>query len=88
MTHSEALTKHKAGVSTTGTPAITGNLGVSPIATTAFTGFGITLASNGQYATCAAVTGRLYAADMAPTTPSILTVAVGAQAAVIAPMPS
>lgn len=72
--------KFKAGVSTTGVTAITGNLGISPIASTAYTGFGATLASNGQYATSAAVTGLLYAADLAAPTPSILTTAIGAQA--------
>jgi len=69
-------------VSTTGTTAITGNLGISPIATTAFTGFGLTLASGGQYATCPAVTGHLYGADMAAPTPHVLTVAISARAAV------
>jgi len=67
----------KSGVTTTGATAITGNLGVSPIATTAFTGFGETLSSNGQYATSPLVNGRLYAADMAAPTPTVLTTAVG-----------
>jgi hypothetical protein len=66
----------KAGVSTTGTTAIVGDLGISPIAATAFTGFGMIMDVSNQFATSPFVTGRLYAADFAVPTPANLTTAV------------
>jgi len=59
----------KAGVSTTGATHITGSIGVSPIASTAITGFGLVRSSLGTYSTSALVTGRIYAANYAPPTP-------------------
>jgi hypothetical protein len=70
----------KAGISTTGTTHIIGNLGLSPAKTAAFTGFGQALAPSGQYSTTTSpsfVSGRMYAADNTPPTPSILTSSVG-----------
>jgi ice-binding like protein len=67
----------KAGISTTGTTAIVGHIGVSPIASTAITGFGLTRDSSGRFSTSSLVTGRIYAANYAPPTPSMLTTAVG-----------
>jgi len=67
----------KAGVSTTGTTAIVGHIGVSPIASTAITGFALTLNSSRRFSTSSRVTGRVYAANYAPPTPSMLTTAVG-----------
>ena len=68
----------KAGLSTTGTTKITGNIGVSPIAATAITGFGLVLDSSRTFATSTLVTGKVYAADYVAPTPSKLTVAIGA----------
>lgn len=67
----------KAGISTTGTTAIVGNIGVSPIASTAITGFGLTLDSSRRFSTSSLVTGRVFAANYAAPTPSMLTTAVG-----------
>lgn len=68
----------KAGISTTGTTAVVGNLGVSPIDSTGITGFSQTLDSGGTFARSSLVTGRLYASDYAPPTPAGMTAAIGA----------
>ncbi len=67
----------KAGISTTGATAIVGHIGVSPIASTAITGFGLIRDSSGRFSTSSLVTGRVYAANYAAPTPSMLTTAVG-----------
>lgn len=67
----------KAGISTTGTTSITGNIGVSPAAESYITGFSQTRDSSGEFATSAIVTGKILASDMTPPTPSKLTTAVG-----------
>ncbi|MBJ2355112.1 ice-binding family protein [Sphaerochaeta sp. S2] len=64
----------ESAVSTTGATAITGDLGLSPAATSAFTGFSLTNATG--YATSDLVTGKLYASDMAIPVPTELTAAV------------
>jgi hypothetical protein len=62
-------------VTTTGVTAITGDIGLSPAATSYLTGF--TLTAHGTYDTAAAqVTGDLYAADMTAPTPTNLTTAL------------
>lgn len=66
----------KAGVSSTGTTSITGDVGVSPIDSTAITGFGLILSPSNRFSTSSLVTGRVYAADYASPTPAKLTVAV------------
>ncbi len=66
----------KTGVSTTGTTAITGDIGVSPAARTYITGFSDTLDSTGTFSTSSLVTGKIYAANMTPPTPSKMTTAV------------
>lgn len=55
---------------------ITGDVGVSPIAQGALTGFSLTLDSSGKFATSTQVTGKMYAADFAATTPAKMTQAV------------
>ncbi|CAE8641817.1 unnamed protein product [Polarella glacialis] len=67
----------KSGISTVPMSAITGNIGVSPIAATAITGFSLTADSTNTFATSTQVEGRVYAADYADPMPSQLTVAVG-----------
>ena len=69
----------KSGISSTGITAVQGNIGVSPAAASAITGFGLIMDTNGQssHTTIAThVTGKVYASDYAPPTPSNLTVAI------------
>lgn len=66
----------KSGISTTGVTKITGNIGVSPIGSTAVTGFSLVLDSSGTFSKSALVTGKVYAADYTAPTPSNLTTAV------------
>ena len=66
----------KSGIATAPASAVTGDVGVSPAAATFITGFSLTEDSTNVFATSAQVTGRVYAADYEPPTPSNLTVAV------------
>jgi hypothetical protein len=66
----------KSGISTTGTTSIVGDIGVSPIAATAITGFGLILDASNQFSTSSLVTGKVYAADYAVPTPAKMTTAV------------
>jgi len=68
----------KSGIATVPPSAITGNIGVSPAAGTYLTGFSLTADPTNAFSTSAQVTGKVYAADGAPPTPSSLTTAVGA----------
>jgi hypothetical protein len=65
----------KTGVSTVPTSAITGDVGVSPAATSYLTGFSLTKVGTIS-ATSPQVTGSLYGADMTPPTNTKLTTAV------------
>ena len=56
---------------------LVGDIGVSPIAGTAITGFALTKASTGTYATSTQVVGKVYAANYAAPTPTTLTTAIG-----------
>jgi hypothetical protein len=64
----------KTAINNISTSAVTGDLGLSPAATSYITGFSITNATG--YATSAQVTGKIYAADMAVPTPGNMTTAV------------
>jgi hypothetical protein len=64
----------KTAINNSSTSAITGDLGLSPAATSFITGLALTNATG--YATSAQVTGSLFAADMASPTPVNLTTAV------------
>ena len=66
----------KAGISTTGTTLITGNIGVSPVAATYITGFDLILDSTTQFSTSSLVVGNIYASDYSEPTPSYLTTAI------------
>jgi len=66
----------KAGIATVPNSVITGSLGVSPIDQTAITGFALVADATNEFSTSAQVTGKVYAADFAPPTPSNLTTAV------------
>jgi hypothetical protein len=65
------------GVSTTGTTSIIGDIGVSPVAATYMTGFGLIMDASGTFSTSSLVTGNIYAADYTEPTPTNLTAAVG-----------
>jgi hypothetical protein len=64
----------KTAISNNSTSDITGDLGLSPAATSYITGFSLT--NETGYATSAQTVGRFYAADMADPTPINLTTAV------------
>ena len=64
----------KSAINNSSTSVITGDLGLSPQATTFITG--LTLTDFTGYATSAQVTGKVFAADMADPTPMNLTTAV------------
>lgn len=67
----------KSGISSVPTSAVTGNLGVSPAAATAITGFSLTVDATNVFATSPQVTGQVFAADYAAPTPANLTAAIG-----------
>ncbi len=64
----------KTAINNSPTSAITGDLGLSPAATSYITGFSLVDATG--YATSSQVTGKVFAADMAVPTSNILTGAV------------
>lgn len=64
----------KTAITNISTSAVTGDLGLSPAATSYITGLALTNATG--YATSAQVTGSVFAADMASPTPINLTTAV------------
>jgi hypothetical protein len=66
----------KTGISTTGTTSIVGDVGISPAAASFITGFGLVYASGATYSTSSLVTGRVYAADYTPPTPTKMTTAI------------
>jgi hypothetical protein len=67
----------KAGISTIPYSVITGDIGVSPIAASAMTGFSLVAHSSNTYATSEQITGKAYASDYAVPTPSKMTTAIG-----------
>ncbi|MDB6059609.1 MAG: uncharacterized protein JWO95_3453 [Verrucomicrobiales bacterium] len=67
----------KSGISTVPTSAVTGDIGVSPIDSTAITGFSLNLTAGSAFATSAQITGKVYAPGYASPTPANLTTAVG-----------
>ena len=67
----------KAGISTTGTTSIVGDIGVSPIDSTALTGFTLSLDATETFATSPFVTGVAYASDYAVPTPTYMKTVIG-----------
>ncbi|MBK9516874.1 MAG: DUF3494 domain-containing protein [Anaeromyxobacter sp.] len=67
----------KSGISSVPTSAVTGNLGVSPAAATAITGFSLTADATNVFATSPQVIGQVFAANYAAPTPATLTAAIG-----------
>ncbi|MBL3555222.1 MULTISPECIES: ice-binding family protein [Marinobacter] len=66
----------KAAISTTGTTEVIGDIAVSPAAESFITGFDQGRDASNEFSTSAIVDGHIFAADMAPPTPSTLTTAV------------
>jgi hypothetical protein len=66
----------KSGVSTVPDSVISGDVGVSPIATTAMTGFSFNADASGAFSTSAQGNGLFFGADMKGNTPAMLTLAV------------
>ena len=66
----------KTGVTTTGTTAVVGDIGVSPIVAAAMTGFSLIADPTNTFSTSSLVTGKLYAADYAVPTPAVMTAAI------------
>lgn len=64
-----------AGISNNPTSIITGNIGLSPSASTFITGFSLIYSSGAQLATSAQVTGNIFASDYGIPTPVNLTTA-------------
>jgi len=66
----------EAGISSTAGSSITGDIAVSPIASTAITGFGLVLDAGGTFSTSSLVSGQVFAANYSAPTPANLTTAI------------
>jgi len=66
----------KTGITNVPASAITGNLGASPIDSTAITGLSLVADSTNTFSRSSQVTGKIYAANYSSPTPSNLTTAV------------
>ncbi|MDP2791010.1 MAG: ice-binding family protein [Rectinemataceae bacterium] len=66
----------KTSITTTGATLITGDIAVSPIDSTAITGFGLVMDGSNTFATSEQITGRVFAFDYAVPTPGEVTAAV------------
>jgi len=66
----------KTGISNVPYSDVTGNMGVSPIDSTAITGFALILDSSTTFSTSAQVTGKIYASDYSLPTPGNMTTAI------------
>lgn len=66
----------KSGISTTGNTSVSGDIGVSPAAASAITGFGLIMSTDMQSSHTPIVTGKVYAADYAAPTPDKMTTAI------------
>lgn len=67
----------KSGISNVPNSSVTGDIGVSPIAQTAITGFSVSADATNTFSRSTQVIGKIYAADFAPPTPAYMTTAVG-----------
>jgi hypothetical protein len=67
----------ETGISIGATTAITGDLGVSPAAAGAITGFSLSMDPSNLFSTSALVSGKVYAANYMAPTPSNLGIAIG-----------
>ena len=66
----------KSGIATGPASDIVGDIGVSPVAATYITGFGLSADASNEFSTTPQVTGNVYASDYAPPTPTKMTTAV------------
>ena len=66
----------KSGVTTTPNTDVTGDMGTSPIAGTALTGFTLTMDSTNTFSKSPLVTGKVKAASYTSPTPSTMTTAI------------
>jgi hypothetical protein len=66
----------KSGIDTVPTSEVVGDIGVSPIDSTAMTGFSLTVDATNEFATSDQVTGNVFAADYAAPSPANLTTAI------------
>jgi hypothetical protein len=66
----------KTGISTVPNSVVTGNIGVSPIDSTAITGFSLTVDATNEFSGSTQITGKAFAADYASPTPSKLTTSI------------
>ncbi|MHB8121249.1 MAG: ice-binding family protein [Desulfuromonadaceae bacterium] len=66
----------KSAVSTTGTTAVVGDIGVSPSAASYITGFSLIADATNTFSRSSLVTGKIYAANYAAPTPAMMTTAV------------
>jgi len=66
----------KTGVSTTGTSAVVGDIGLSPAAASFITGFGLIADSTNTFSISSLVTGKVYASNYAVPTPTNMTAAI------------
>jgi uncharacterized repeat protein (TIGR01451 family) len=71
----------ESAITTTGSTAITGDIGVSPAAQSFIQGFGLSADPSNTFSTSALVTGKVYAADDTAPTPAYMTSAVSAMTA-------
>ncbi len=67
----------ETGITTTGITSILGDIGSSPIASTAITGFGLIMNTDNQSSHTTIVTGNVYGPDYAAPTPTKMTTAIG-----------
>jgi hypothetical protein len=66
----------ETAITSTGTTAITGNVGISPNKAASIAGFGLIADATNVFSTSSLVTGKVYASDYAVPTPANLTAAV------------
>ncbi|MCL6457419.1 MAG: ice-binding family protein [Gorillibacterium sp.] len=66
----------KTGISTVPNSVVTGDIAVSPIDSTAITGFSLTLDATTEFSTSKQLVGKAFASDYASPTPSKLTTAI------------
>jgi len=66
----------KSGITSVPQSLIVGDIGVSPIAGTAITGFSLSMDATNQFSTSKQVTGKVYAPNYKVPTPSNLTTAI------------
>ena len=71
----------KTAITNTGTSAITGNIGISPNATSSIRGFDLVPDVTNVFSTSSQVTGTIYASDNVSPTPANLTAAISSMEA-------